>query len=145
MNIQKISNQNLREKKLPGQSVIIQLLDEDSNHLAFIACEHSQIFSLFDSENDRVQSNFLEEISNFEAEILQAYFQIDGEMEKNFGGFTGEFMITDKNAQIVFHSKPFPSDYDIDLRTKDESREKFLQALSKVPKVEPSEEDRLDS
>jgi hypothetical protein len=144
MKIQKISDQSLREKKLPPKVVIIQLLDEDSKHLAFIACQHKQIFSLFDSGNDREQSHFLEEISNFEAEILQAYFRLDGEMEKKFGGFTGEFMITDKNADIIYHSKPFPSKYDVDLRTKDESREKFLQALSKVPKVEPVEEDRID-
>lgn len=127
------------DKKLPTQAVIIQLLDEDSKHIAFIACQHSQIFSLFDSENDREQSHFLEEISNFEAEILQAYFQIDGEMEKKFGGFTGEFIVTNKNADVIYHSRPFQGNYDVDLRTRVKSREKFLQALSKLPRVEPDE------
>ncbi len=106
MQIQKISDQNIKNKKLPAKAVVIQLLDKDKNHLAFIACHHEQRFSLFDSENDREQSHFLEEISNFEAEILSQYFQIDGEIAKKFGGFTGEIIITDKHSEIFYHEKP---------------------------------------
>ncbi len=82
------------------------MLDKDSNHPAFIACHHAQIFSLFDLTNDREESHFLEEISNFEVEILAQYFQIDREMEKRFSGFTGEMIITDKNSDIFYHERP---------------------------------------
>lgn len=86
--------------------VVIQLLDKNSNHLAFIACHHEQIFSLFDAGIDREESHFLEEISNFEAEIINNYFQIDGEMKEKFGGFTGELIITNKDSKIFYHEKP---------------------------------------
>ncbi len=105
MQIQKISDQNLKNK-LPAKSVVVQLLDKDSKHLAFIACRHEQVFSLFDSTNDREESHFLEEISNFEAEILINYFQIDVKIKQRFGGFTGELIITDKNSEIIYRQKP---------------------------------------
>ncbi len=50
MQIQQISAQNIRNKRLPAQAVVIQLLDKDKNHLAFIACHHEKLFSLFDAE-----------------------------------------------------------------------------------------------
>jgi len=106
MEIQKLSDQNVKNNKLPAQAVVIELLDEDSKHLAFIACRHEQVFSLFDSTNNREESHFLEEISNFEAEILSNYFQIDREMQARFGGFTGEMVITGENSEIVFHTRP---------------------------------------
>lgn len=105
MQIQKLSVQNIKNKKLPAQAVIIQLLDKDSNHLAFIACRHEQSFSFYDSGNDREMSHFLEEISNFEAELLKNYFQIAPEMEEKFGGWTGEMIITGKNSEIILHEK----------------------------------------
>lgn len=105
MQIHKISDQNLKNK-LPAKAVIIQLLDKDSNHLAFIACRHEYMFSLFDSANDRETSHFLEEISNFEAELLTNYFQIAPEMKEKFGGFTGEMIITGENSEIVHHERP---------------------------------------
>ena len=94
------------KNKLPANSVVIQLFDKDSNHLAFIACHHEQRFSPDDFDNDREQSHFLEEISNFEAEILDAYFQIDKDTEKKFGGWTGELIITGETSEIIYHSKP---------------------------------------
>ena len=42
----------------------------------------------------------------FEAEILTHYFQLDSDIEKRFGGFTGEFIITGENAEIIYHQKP---------------------------------------
>ena len=86
--------------------VVMQLCDKDKNHLAFIACHHEQQFSLYDSDNDHEQSHFLEEISNFEAEILDAYFQIDKDLEKSFGGWTGELIITGENSEIIHHERP---------------------------------------
>lgn len=107
MQIQKLITQNIENKQLPAQAVVIQLLDKDQKHLAFIACHHEQRFSLYDFDNDRQQSHFLEEISNFEAEILDAYFQIDKDLERKCGGWwTGEFIITDENAEVIYHSIP---------------------------------------
>ena len=108
MQIEEISDQNLKNKKLPAKTVVIQLLDKNSKHLAFIACRHEYIFSLFDSANDRETSHFLEEISDFEAELLTDYFQIAPEMKEKFGGFTGELIITGANSEIVHHERPEP-------------------------------------
>jgi hypothetical protein len=91
--------------KLPAKAVVIQLLDKDSNHLAFIACHHEQLFSLFDSHNDRETSHFLEEISNFEAEILLEFFRLDKDLEKSFGDWTGEIIITNEDSEIFYHEK----------------------------------------
>ncbi len=106
MQIQKLSEQNIKNKRLPAQAVVIQLLDKESKHLAFVACRNEKVFRLFDSENERETSRFLEEISNFEAEILSHYFQIDREMKQSFGGFTGEIFITDANSKIFYHERP---------------------------------------
>lgn len=106
MQIQKISDQNLK-KNLPAMAVVIQLLDKNNNHLAFIACRHEQIFSLYDAANDREESHFLEEISNFEAQILHDCLKLDKDLKKNFGGWTGEMIITDENSKIIHHEKPF--------------------------------------
>lgn len=106
MQIQKLITQNVKNKQLPAQAVVIQLLDKDQKHLAFIACHHEQRFSLYDFDNDREQSHFLEEISSFEAEILDAYFQIDKDLKKKFDGWTGEFIITGEISEIIYHSKP---------------------------------------
>jgi hypothetical protein len=105
MKIQKLSDQNVKNKKLPTLAVVIQLLDKDDNHLAFIACCHEKIFGLYDSENDYETSNFLEEISNFEAEILQNYFRFENKLEQKFCR-TGEFIITDKHGKIFYHERP---------------------------------------
>lgn len=83
MKIEKLTNQNLKNNKLPSQAVVIQLLDKDQNHLAFVACQYEKVFPLYDLANDREESRFLEEISNFEAEILTAYFQTDGKTAKD--------------------------------------------------------------
>lgn len=107
MKIEKLTNQNLKNNKLPSQAVVIQLLDKDQNHLAFVACRHETVFSLYDAANDREQSHFLEEISNFEAEILQECFKLDKDLKKNFGGWTGEMIITDENPEIIHHERPF--------------------------------------
>lgn len=85
---------------------IIQLRDKDKKHLAFIACHHEQRFSLYDFNNDREESHFLEEISNFEAEILNAYFQIDKDLAKRFDGWTGELIITGETGEIIHHERP---------------------------------------
>ena len=74
--------------------------------MAFIACRHEQIFALYYSENDREESHFLEEISNFEAEILLDYFQFDKDLAKSFDGWTGELIITGETSEIIYHSKP---------------------------------------
>ncbi len=76
------------------------------NHLAFIAYHHEQRFSLYDSDSDREQSHFLEEISNFEAEILEAFFRIDKDLAKKFDGWTGEIIITGENSEIIHHERP---------------------------------------
>ena len=94
--------------KLPAWSVVIQLLDKDGNHLAFIACRHEQRFSRYDPDNDREQSHFLEEISNFEAEILENCFRLDKDLEKNFDGFSGELIITGETCEIIHHEYPAP-------------------------------------
>ena len=86
--------------------VVIQLLDKDSNHLAFIACHHEQRFSLYDFDNDHEESQYLEEISNFEDEILDAYFQTDKDLEKSFDGWTGELIITGETGEIIHHERP---------------------------------------
>lgn len=106
MQIQRLSDQNIKNKKIPANAVVIQLLDKDRNHLAFIACHHERLFSLFDSDNDRETSHFLEEISNFEAEILHDYFLLDKDLEKSFDGWTGELIITGANSEIIHHEKP---------------------------------------
>ena len=103
MQIQQLIVQNVKNKQLPAQAVVIQLLDKDQKHLAFIACHHEQRFSLYDFDNDREESHFLEEISNFDAEILDAYFQIDKELKKSFDGWTGELIITGENSEIIHH------------------------------------------
>lgn len=108
MQTQKLSNQNIKNKKLPAKAVVIELLDADERHLAFVACHHEKVFSLYDAEKDRETSRFLEEISNFEAEILAAYFEIDGETAERFGSRTGELIITDENGAIFYHERPAP-------------------------------------
>ena len=105
MKIQKITDHNL-QNKLPSQAVVIQILDKDSNHLAFIACSHAHRFSSYDPANDRETSHFLEEVSNFESEILQECFRLDNDLQKNFGGWTGELIITDENSEIIHHERP---------------------------------------
>lgn len=96
---------NIKNKKLPAKSVVIQLLDKDKHHLAFIACHHEQLFSLYDSQDERETSHFLEEISNFEAEMLSAFFRIDNDLEKSFGGWTGELIVTGADAEIIHYEK----------------------------------------
>ncbi len=103
MKIGKISSLT---KKLPAQAVVIELLDKQSNHLAFIACRHEKVFALFDSDNDRNTSHFLEEISNFEAEILHEYFRLDNDLEKSFGGWTGKLIVTGANSEIIHYECP---------------------------------------
>lgn len=105
MKIQKLPEQNIKNNNFPAQVVVIQLLDKDKNHLAFLACPHEQRFSRYNSENDRETSHFLEEISNFESEILQNYFQIDPEMKNQFGGWTGEMIVTGENYEIIHHER----------------------------------------
>lgn len=85
--------------------LFIRLLDKNNHHLAFVACQNEKVFPLYDLANDREESHFLEEISNFEAEILLNYFQIDGEKAERFGGRTGEFIITDKNGEIFYRER----------------------------------------
>ena len=108
MKIQKLTAKNLKEKKLPARALVIQLLDKDKNHLAFIACRHEQRFSLYDSDNDREQSHFLEEISNFEAEILENCLKLDKDLAKDFDGRTGELIITGEHGEIIHHERPAP-------------------------------------
>ncbi len=98
--------ENLSKNKIFKKSVVIQLLDKDENHLAFIACHHERRFSSADADSDREQSHFLEEISDFEAEILDAYFQIDKETAAQFGGWTGELIVTGENSEIIHHERP---------------------------------------
>ncbi|MBA4123781.1 MAG: hypothetical protein H0X72_15150 [Acidobacteria bacterium] len=81
-------------------------MGENKNHLAFVACRHEKIFSLFDADDDRETSHFLEEVSDFEGEILSRFFEIDGKMKRRFGGFTGALFITGGNSEIVLHEKP---------------------------------------
>ncbi len=104
MKIQKLTKRNL--KKLPAQTVVIELLDKSDNHLAYIACRHEQRFHYYDYDNDYHCSQFLEEVSNFESEVLQNYFQITGEPEKYFNTRTGEMIITGKNSEIILHERP---------------------------------------
>ncbi len=53
---------------------------------------------------------------------------------------------TDRKVIAQTNDKTAWSDFQLlKNRAKRGSREKFLQALSKVPKVEPAEEDRIDS
>jgi len=92
--------------KLPIQTILIQLLDRDSEHLAFIACRHNFDVPYCDFENDREHSHYLEEISNFENEILLNYFQADTSLIEEFGGCTGEVVVTGRRSEILYHSKP---------------------------------------
>ncbi|MCD9187187.1 MAG: hypothetical protein LUM44_12190 [Pyrinomonadaceae bacterium] len=82
------------------------MFDKEQNHLALIACRHETIFSLYDAANDRERSRFLEIISNFEAQILQECFKLDKDLMKNFGGWTGEMIITGENSEIIHHERP---------------------------------------
>jgi len=84
------------------------LLHKDKNHLAFVACHHAQRFLRYDSDNDREQSHFLEEISDFETDILQNCFRLDKDLEKNFGGWSGELIITGETGEIIHHERPAP-------------------------------------
>ncbi|HQU86024.1 MAG TPA: hypothetical protein PKY59_23050 [Pyrinomonadaceae bacterium] len=81
------------------------LVPKSLKHLAFVACQHKKVFPLYDSANDREDSRFLEEISNFEAEILTAFFQIDVGTAERFGGWTGEMIITNENSEIIHHER----------------------------------------
>ena len=44
MQIQKLSDQNIKNKKFPAKSVVIQLLDKDERHLAFIVYQYRREF-----------------------------------------------------------------------------------------------------
>jgi hypothetical protein len=90
---------------LPNQSLIIQLLDKDENHLAFIGCGHNENVPLYNSDNDRELSNFYEFISNLESSALSEYFKVDNELESKVSWVTAIF-ITDKNSQIIYETKP---------------------------------------
>ena len=93
-------------RQIPAQTAVIQLLDKNQEHPAFIACHHEQRSSSYDFNNDREESHFLEEISNFEAEILDAYCQINKDLKKKFDGWTGEFIVMGETSEIIYHSKP---------------------------------------
>ena len=106
MKIQRSTAHIIKENNLPARTVVIELLDKNNDHLAFIARRHNCVFSLYDLEDDRETSSFLEEISNFEAELLADYFRIAPEMEEKFGGWTGEMIITDEDRAVVHHEYP---------------------------------------
>lgn len=93
------------KKNLPKQSVIIQLLDNEQNHLAFIGCRHNENISLYDSENDRELSGFYEFISNLESSVISEYFKKEKDL-KNKTAWTTAIFITDENSRIIYDSKP---------------------------------------
>lgn len=86
--------------------LFIRLLDKNNHHLAYIACQHENIFPFLNAADDREESHFLEEISNFEAQILHDCFKLDKDLQKNFGGWAGEMIITDENSEIIHHERP---------------------------------------
>lgn len=105
MQIQRTIKQNIEKQNLPAQAVLIDLLDKDSNYLASICCQHNWEIVSHDSENDRENSLFLEELSNFENEVLHQYFEIDNETKEKFNK-TGQIIITNKESRIVLWERP---------------------------------------
>lgn len=108
MQIQKISDQNLKNK-LPAKSVVIQLLDKDKNHLAFITYRYQREFQYWNACGGYEESQFNEEISDIENEMLYTCFEFDKDLAETFGGSTGGLIITDENSKIVLHERPVPA------------------------------------
>lgn len=107
MQIQKISDQNLKNK-LPAKSVVIQLLDKDERHLAFIVYQYGREFQYRNFSGGYEESRFNEEISDIENEMFDECFKMDKDLAERFGGSTGGLIITDENSKIILHERPAP-------------------------------------
>ena len=107
MNIQKLPDQNTYDKKLPAKAVVIQLLDKDKNHLAFITYFYQRKFQYWNPSNGYEESQFLQELSDIENEMLHTCFEMDKDLEDKFGD-TGGLFITDENAEVILQERPVP-------------------------------------
>lgn len=107
MQIRKLSDQNLKNK-LPAKSVVIQLLDKDARHLAFIIYQYERKFQYWNFSGGYEESQFNEEISDVQNEMFYECFKMDKNLAERFGGATGGLIITDENSKIVLHERPAP-------------------------------------
>ncbi len=106
MNIQKLSDQNIYDKKLPAKAIIIQLLDKNKNHLAFITYFYQREFHYWNYSNGYEESQFLQEISDIENEMLHTCFKMDKDLEEKSGWRTGGLIITDENCEVILQETP---------------------------------------
>lgn len=105
MNIQKLSGKKIYGRKLPKKAVIIQLLDKDKNHLAFITYFYQREFQYWNATGGYEESQFLQEISDIENEMLHTIFEIDKDLKTKFDD-TGGLIITDENAEVILQERP---------------------------------------
>lgn len=108
MQVQKIADQNLKNK-LPAKSVVIQLLDKDEQHLAFITYRYQHEFQPLSANCERENVLLNQELSDVENEMLYECFEFDKDLAERFGGATGGLIITDENSKIVLYEKPVPA------------------------------------
>lgn len=108
MEIQKLSNQHIKNKKLPAQAVIIQLLDKDKQHLAFVVYQYPHEFQYWNYSDGYEESRFNEELSDIENEMLNTCFEMDNDLAERFGGSTGGLIITDENSKVILQERPTP-------------------------------------
>lgn len=106
MQIEKISRQNIKNRKLPAQAIIVQLLDRDSNHLAFVSYNYERNFQYLSADGEYEESQLNEELSDIENEMLSVCFKVDKDLEEKFGGWTGGLIVTDENSKIILHERP---------------------------------------
>ncbi len=106
MNIQKLVIQDVKNQQLPAKAVIIQFLDKDENHLAFITYFYQREFHYWNASGGYEESQFLQEMSDIENAMLYACFEMDKDLEEKSGWSTGGLIITDENAEIILQERP---------------------------------------
>lgn len=93
------SNQILIAGKYPPQAVVIEWLDVKDERLAVFAARHDYEFYSYDSE--REYSQFLEQVSNLENDILYEIEKSDLELYRQIK-ISGKLIITNKFSEVVF-------------------------------------------
>ena len=104
-----MTERRISNKKLPAKAIVIQLLDKDERHLAFIVYQYRREFQYWNACGGHEESQFNEELSDIENEMLYECFEFDKDLAEKFGGATGGLIITDENSKIILHERPAPA------------------------------------
>lgn len=92
-------NQRIPIGKYPSQAVIIEWLNTEDKRLAVVAAKHNYEFQSYNSE--REYSQFLEQVSSLENEVLYEIEKFDLELHRQIK-ISGKLIITNKFSEVVF-------------------------------------------